>query len=125
MPLVLSLHDHGRADFDPVVKINDIFVGQTDAARSGRGADGVRLVRAVYAIHRVAEIKGACTERIGGAAAHVTRKVGPPTDHFSGRRPIRPLSLIGDSRRSGPSEAVAADADAVFKRPAFAENQIE
>lgn len=62
--LKLALHDHTRADLDAVVEIDDIVIGQANAAGRVPGADRVRLVRTVDAVHGSAEIERARTERI-------------------------------------------------------------
>jgi hypothetical protein len=52
----LDHHDLGD-DLHPLVKIDNVLVAHTDAARGRIGADGPRLVRAVDAIIARAEIK--------------------------------------------------------------------
>src|SRR5450432_2218838 len=89
------------------------------------GADGAGSVGAVNAIHRAAEIHGTCAKRVAGAAGHEARQVRLTRDHFHWWRPVRPLGLLGDRLRAGPSEAVAADADAIADRLTAAEHIIE
>ncbi len=89
------------------------------------GADGLRRVGAVDAIHRAAEIHRAGTERIAGTAGHLTRQIGLARDHFRGRGPIRPLGLFGNRLYARPGEAVAADTNAVADRLTAAEHIIE
>jgi len=72
-------HYYGRADFDPIIEVDDIVVGQSNASRSRGGADGVRLVRAMDAIHGIAQVHCACAKRIGRAAAHMMGQIGPPS----------------------------------------------
>src|ERR1700730_7341761 len=118
-------HYYGRADFDPIIEVDDIVVAQSNAPRSSGGADGVRLVRAMDAIHGIAQVHCACAERIGRAAAHMMWPIGPPPQHLGGRRPIRPLPLVSNGRGPAPCEAIATDADAVSQSLTFAENEIE
>jgi hypothetical protein len=44
-------HDNFRAHLNPIEKINNIPVGHPDAARRHSGADRIRLVRAMDAVH--------------------------------------------------------------------------
>src|SRR3989442_15053463 len=120
----LPLHDHGRAELDPVVEIDDVVVGQPDAAGGRCRADRVRLVRAVDTVHGVAEIESARAERIVGTAGHVARQIRAALQHLVGRSPIRPLALGAYRGNAAPGEAVAADADAVAKRLALPEHQV-
>src|SRR5262245_23186641 len=122
---IRSLHDHGRADFDPAVEIDHVLVGQADAARRRRRTDRVRLVRAVDAVKRRAEIHRARAQRIVDAAGHVTRQVGPAFEHLVRRRPVRPLALGADLRDAAPGHPLAADADGVAQRLTVAEHEIE
>src|SRR3984893_10732821 len=83
-------HYYGRADFDPIIEVDDILVGQSHAAR-GRGCpDSVRLVRAMDAIHGIAQVHCACAKRIGRTTAHMMGQIGPPSQHLGGGRPIPP-----------------------------------
>ena len=90
-----SDHDDLGADLHPLVKIDDVLVAHTDAARGYICADGPWLVRAVNAIKARAKIKGARAERIVDAAGHETRQIGLARDHFDRRPPIRPFALGG------------------------------
>src|SRR5262249_975241 len=89
------------------------------------GADGRRLIGAVDAVNRLAEIERARTERIAIAAGHEARQIGLALDHFFRRMPIGPFRHSGHLFRAGPGEALAADADAVTQRLAVAEHEIE
>src|ERR1041385_1343138 len=114
-----TLPDHDRgADRNALVEIAHVGVGQTEAAGRHRGADGLRLIGAVDSIHRVAEIECARAERIARTPGHPARQIRLALDHLLGRRPVRPLLLLGDLQKSLPLEAVAADADAVADRAA-------
>src|SRR5258707_13929853 len=62
--LPLSEDDHLRADLDPVVEVDHVLVEHADAARRYRVADRVRLVRAVDAVERGAEIHDARAELV-------------------------------------------------------------
>src|SRR5258705_4463546 len=75
-------HDHGGPNGDAVVEIGDVFVGHAEASGRHRLADRVRLVRAVNAIKRRAQIHGAGADGIIDAALPVARPVGPPRPHL-------------------------------------------
>src|SRR3977135_4755119 len=47
---LLLLNDNGRADSNPAVEIDHIVIGQAEAARRHRLANGLRLIRAVNAV---------------------------------------------------------------------------
>src|SRR5258706_5617880 len=76
-------HDHGGANGDAVVEIGDVFVGHAEASGRHRLADRVRLVRAVNAIKRRAEIHGPGARPGVDAARHISRQVRPS------RQPLR------------------------------------
>src|SRR5258705_13142924 len=118
-------HDHGGADGDAVVEIGDVFVGHAETAGRYRLADRVRLVGAVNAIKRRAEIHGARAKRVVDAARHVARQVGPPRQHLRRRGPARPFLFRGDAVDAGPAKAVAADTDAVAKRLALRQDEVK
>ena len=118
-------HHHARADLHPGVEVGDVLVGEPDAARGHEGADGRRLIGAVDAIDRLAEIESARAERIAVTAGHEARQIGLALDHFFRRMPIRPLRHLGNPLGARPSEALAAHADAVAQRLALAEHEIE
>src|SRR5260221_11917862 len=100
-------HDHGGANGDAVVEIGDVFVGHAEAAGRYRLADRLRLVRAVNAIKRRAQIHGAGAERVGEAACHMARQIGPPRQHLRGWGPARPFLFRGDAVDAGPAKAAA------------------
>ena len=85
-PLAL-LDDDARADLDAVVKIDDVVIGHPDASRRDRLTDRIRLVRAMDAVERAAEIHGARAERILGAAVEEPRQIGAPAQHLGRRLP--------------------------------------
>src|SRR6266436_5201176 len=118
-------HDHGGANGDAVVEIGDVFVGHAEAAGRYRLADRLRLVGAVNAIKRRAEIHGAGAERIVDAARHVPRQIGPPRQHLRGRRPARTFLLGGYAVDAAPAKAIAADANAVPQRLAVGQHEVK
>src|SRR3984957_6247856 len=117
--------DHLRADRHAVVKVNHVVVHQTKAARRNCVSDRLQLVGAVNAIDGAAEIHRSRAERIARTAGHEPRQIGLALDHFRRRTPIRPFLLARYLLQAGPSEALAADADAVAKRPVVALNQVK
>ena len=54
---------------NPIIEVNDILIGQADAARRHEAADGRRLVGAVDPVDGLAEIESARAQRIAFAAA--------------------------------------------------------
>src|SRR5450759_4999564 len=121
----LVLHHHGGADRDATVEIGDVVIGHAEATGGNRLADRLRLVGAVNAIQRRSQIHGARAERIVDAAGHVTRQIGATRQHLRGRGPARPFLLGGDAVSATPAKAVTADADAVAKRLAVGEDEIQ
>jgi hypothetical protein len=99
------------------VKVLNILVGQTNAAGGHEAADGRWLIGTVDPILRVAEIHRTRAERIGFAAGHEARQVRLARDHLFGREPVRPFLHAADALGARPSEALAADADAVIALP--------
>src|ERR1700746_4113439 len=81
-------HQHVSTDPDPAIEVLDVLVGQTNAARGHELADRRRLVGAVYAIERVAEIERTRAERIACSSRHHPRQVGLSLDHFPPRKTI-------------------------------------
>src|SRR6202049_2679680 len=63
-------HDDLGPDRNPVVEIHAVPVHEPEAARRNRVPDRLRLIGAVDAVDRVAEVKGARPEWIAGAAGH-------------------------------------------------------
>src|SRR5690606_4725067 len=117
--------DDTRTDLHTAVEVFDVLVQQPDTARRNGLADGRRLVGAVDAVERLAEIERARAERVAGAAGHHARQVRLALDHLGRREPIRPFLHPRDAFVAGPGEAFAADADAVAERLAVAKHQIE
>src|SRR5262249_41927200 len=95
------------------------------AAGGDRLTNGFRLVRAVDAIERRAQIQGPRAQRILDAAGHMTRQIGPPCQHLRGWRPAWPDLFRGNSVRAGPTKSVTTDAEAVPKRQPIGKNKIE
>src|SRR6202158_1976642 len=121
--------DRSRAlignDAAAIIKIGHAVIGHAEAARGYRLADRLRLVGAVNAIQRRAQIHGAGAKRIVDAARHVARQIGPTRQHLRGRGPARPFPLRRDAVDAAPAKAVAADTDAVAKRLALRQDEIK
>jgi hypothetical protein len=117
--------NHRGADGDAIVQVGDVFIGHADAAGGHRMADGFRLVRAMNAIERRAQIHGAGAERVLDAARQVTRQIRPSRQHLRGRGPARPFLFGGDAMGAAPAKTLAADTDAVSEGLAVGENQIK
>src|SRR5215208_1690943 len=66
----LSHYDDLGADADATVEVDHVVIGQPEAARGYRGADRLRLVGAVDAEERGAEIHGTGAERVLRPALH-------------------------------------------------------
>src|SRR5262249_56382107 len=97
---------------------------EANAARGHEGPDGRGLIGAVDAVHGLAEIERARTERVGLAAGHEARQIGLAHDHLLRRSPIGPFRHPRHLFRAGPREALAADAHPVAQRLALAEDAI-
>src|SRR5712692_6870852 len=113
------------ADLDASVEIDHVVIRHAETSRRRRGADRLRLVRAVDAVERGAEIHGARAERIFVSAFHVARQIGPADQHLGRRRPVGPLALRRDRGDARPGEAEPAHADAVADRLPAAQQVIE
>ena len=118
-------HDHGGADGDPLVEVLDVVVGHAEAAGRLRLTDRIRIVRAVDAIERAAEIHGPRAERIVFAAGHLHRQSPLPRPHLRRRRPGRPFLLGGNPVSAFPLEAGPPDADGIAKRVAALLHEVE
>src|SRR5262249_57686974 len=105
-------NDHFRANLHSVVQVDDVQVCEADAATRHLLADCGRRVRAMDAILRTADVHGARTERIAGAAGSHPWHIRLPTPHLPRRIPIPPLGLALDRFHARPGEAFPADADA-------------
>ena len=84
-----------------------------------------RLVGAVDAVDRLAEIERARAHRIARAAGHEARQVGLALDHLRRRPPVGPFLLARYFEQALPLEAVAADADAVADGAVAALHEVE
>ena len=110
---------------DSPIQVGDVVVHEPEAARRYGAADGLRLVGAVDAVDRGAEIERARAHRIARTARHEARQIRLALDHLRRRRPVGPFRLPGDLEQSLPLEAFAADADAVADRPVVSLNEVE
>ena len=113
------------ADRHPVIEISHVVIDQAEAAGRHGLPDRFRRVGAVDAVHSVAEIHCARSERVAGATGHEARQIGLALDHFRRRMPIWPLGLARDLQQPLPGEAVAADAYAVTQRMRLIFDQIK
>ena len=86
---MLALHDHSRADLDAVVEIDEIVIGQANAAGRVPGATACGSLNRGCGTW-FAEIERARTERIVWPP-HMARQIGSP------------LSISGGGVRSGHS----------------------
>src|SRR5262245_50678353 len=77
------------------------------------------------AVQRLAEIESARAKRIARTTGHEARQIRLAIDHLRRRMPVRPFRHPAHSLGTSPSKTFAADADAVAKRLAAAEHQIE
>ena len=118
-------YNHGRANSDTAVKILDVLVGETNAARGHEAPDGRWLIGAVNPIFCAAQIHRTRAERIGFTAGHEARQVRLALDHLLGREPVRPFLHPTDVLSARPGEALAADTDAVAHCLTVTDRQIE
>src|SRR5579862_2393679 len=118
-------HHHRGADRDTIIEIDHVLIGHAEAAGGDGLSDRLRLVGAVDAIERRAEIERPRTEWVLDTAPHVTRQIGPSRDHLPRRRPVGPFPLGRDAVHAAPAEAVATDPDAVAQRFSTAEHEIK
>src|SRR5262245_32475433 len=72
---------HLGPDGNAIVEIGHVGIGQTETSGGHRAADGLRLVGAVDAVDRGAEVERAGTERIARTASHPARQIRLPLDH--------------------------------------------
>ena len=77
------------------------------------------------AVFSIAQIHRARPERIGLAPSHEPGQVRLARDHLLWRDPVRPFFHAADALAARPSEAFAADADAVTNRPSLPKDQVE
>src|ERR1700687_1107161 len=90
-------YDYGRPYSHTAVKVFDVLVGQTNAARGYEGANRRWLIGAMDPILRVAEIHRACAERIGFTTGHEARQIRLALNHLLRRKPIRPFFHAADA----------------------------
>src|SRR5215472_9259719 len=120
-----SLHDDGGANLGPVIQVDDVLVGHTNAARRDAATELPRLVGAVDAVKRVAEIERPRTERIIRPAGHVTRQIGKPLQFTWRGRPVRPFAFGGNRADPRPSVALHANGDTIANGLAAAEHVVQ
>src|SRR5262245_8826913 len=113
-------HDDPGADRHPVVEVDHVVVHQPETARRHGVPDRLRLVGAVDAVDRAAEIQRARAQRIAGTASHEAGEVGLARDHLGRWGPVGPLRLARDLLQSGALDALAPAADPVRRAPVFA-----
>src|SRR5689334_11225548 len=118
-------HHHARTDFDLLIEIRHVFIGEADTARRHERANRGWLVGAVNAVKRLAEIERARAKWIAFTTSHEARQIGLTLDHLGGRMPIRPLGHAGDLLGAGPGETLTSDADAVAHRLAARHHEIK
>jgi len=110
-------HDDSRPNRHSVVQIDNVLIGQTNAAGRNILTNGPWLIRAVDPIKCVLvvlpEVEGAGSERIhetGGHAhsalyfRHHLSQLGPALNHFLRRIPIGPLAFGLDGGNARPRE---------------------
>src|SRR5262249_56946012 len=126
--VVRSQHHHKRAHLHVAVKINDVLVGQPDAARRNGMSDPSRLIGAVDAIERVlaarVEIERTRTHWIDGAAFDIVRKRAESPLLILGRRPSRPFFLAAHCGHAGPGLSILAYDRAVADRLTFGKHVV-
>src|SRR5262249_22754752 len=118
-------HHHARADLYSLVEVHNVFVCESDAARGYEGPDGRRLVRAVDAVERVTQLKCARHEVFDLAPGNKAGQIGWASHHLFGWMPIGPFRQPGNPFTARPSEAFAADPNAITQSLAVAEHEIE
>jgi hypothetical protein len=79
----------------------------------------------VNAIEARAEIDRARAHRIFRAAPFMTWQIGPTLQHLPGRRPVRPLALVGHLVDAAPGVAGGAYRDGIAQRLSGAEHEVE
>src|SRR4029078_8234940 len=84
-------YDDTGPSLNAAIEILDVLAEQTDATRRHERADRRRLIAAVDAIARAAEIGRARTQRIAGAPGHHARQIRLTLDHLRRREPVRPF----------------------------------
>jgi len=94
------MHDNRRVVRDAVIKIDNVVIQETHAARRNRFIDGLPFRIAVHAVKRILpileDIQGSCAERVLHAGVHasignrVFFKLRLAGFHFGWRLPSRP-----------------------------------
>ena len=119
------LYDHFRSDRHAAVKVDDIRIGETEAAGRHGVPDRLRLVGAVNAIFRMPDVERAGTQRIAGPSGHEAGQIRLPFDHLGRRAPVRPLRLAGDPMNARPLKADPPDPDPIADGAVVALNHIK
>src|SRR3954470_3823613 len=114
-----------RAERHAGVEVDDVAVGQAEAAGRDRLTDRLWLVGAVDAEDRRAEIEGAGPHGIARSSCHEARQIRLRGETLGGWPPVRPLGLAVDPHEPGPLETLAADADTVAQGPVVALDEID
>src|SRR3569833_3014110 len=122
---ILRQHDDAGADGDAAEQVADVFIGQPDASRRNELADRAGIIGAVNAILAGAQVHRARSKGITGPTGHEAWQIGLACNHLSRRMPVWPLRLARHGLHPRPSEALAADTDAVAKRTAIAEDVVK
>jgi len=119
-------HDDSRANGRPAVQVDDILVGQTNAAGRNILTDGPRLIRAMDPIKCILvvlpQVKCAGSERVCETSRHARSalyfghrppQLRPAFDHFLRWIPIRPRAFSPNGGNAGPREPFPADSNPV------------
>ncbi len=88
-------------------------------------SDRLRLVGAVDAIDRAADIERPGAHRIARAASHEPRQIGLTLDHLRRRTPVRPFLLADDAFYARPLKTITANADAITNGAVFGLDEVE
>ena len=127
--LLRSQHHDRCADLHPREQVDDVLVGEADAAGRNRLADIFGLIRAVHAEQRVlvalVEVKGARPHRVMRAGRNVIRNVAEPLLDVGGGDPAGPLFHAADLGDARPRQRFFADRHAIADRLAFRQHVIE
>ena len=96
--------------------MQDVAVEHPEASGRFRATNRLRIVGAVNAIERIAEIDRFRAERIVQAAEHTFRQFGFALTHLGRRIPIGPIGNARHLLTARPRETVSADTDRINKR---------
>src|SRR5262245_2900 len=122
-------HDDRRTDLHPAIEVDDVLVGEADAARGDGLADILRLVGAVTAVQRIftigIEVEAARAHWVLRTARHVRRKRAKALLLTRGGGPAWPLGHAANLGDAGPTLRFLADRDAIADCLATRLDQIE